>query len=175
MKNTLLKSTMVLLFGMLLIASGCKYEDGPIVSFRAKSDRLAQIWNIDKVTFEGNDFTSSYKKDGVIIAFEVYKNNAYTFNYRNEDKTIINQSTTYALSKSFPMADLPFIQTVGSSGRWTFVNNFEGIQMDGELSQDPNNKVVPEVTILELKKSALKLKGVNASGQEFVVECSPMF
>ena len=44
-----------------LILSGCKYNEGPLVSFRSKQDRVINIWTFGQVTDnQGNDVTSDY-------------------------------------------------------------------------------------------------------------------
>ena len=44
-----------------LVLSGCKYEEGPLVSFRGKKDRVVNIWTFGQVfDDQGNDVTSNY-------------------------------------------------------------------------------------------------------------------
>jgi hypothetical protein len=52
-------------FGILLTALGgltlsnCqKYEDGPVISFRSRAERVANTWKVDNYKINGTDFTS---------------------------------------------------------------------------------------------------------------------
>jgi len=51
------KLTSLALAGMLTFA-GCKYEEGPKISLRAKRDRVANEWRIEKYTYNDSDFTN---------------------------------------------------------------------------------------------------------------------
>jgi len=46
---------------VLALMSSCKkYEDGPLISFRTRTERLSNTWEVDNYTFNGNDLTSLY-------------------------------------------------------------------------------------------------------------------
>ena len=46
---------------VLALVNGCKkYEDGPLVSFRTRTERLSNTWEVDNYTVNGNDLTSFY-------------------------------------------------------------------------------------------------------------------
>jgi formylmethanofuran dehydrogenase subunit A len=57
---------------LLLMISSCKkYEEGPVLSLRSKTERVANNWKVEKYLLNGNDktatlgtFTESYTKDG---------------------------------------------------------------------------------------------------------------
>jgi hypothetical protein len=57
---------------MLTILSSCgKYDDGPMLSLRTRTERIANTWQVDNYKINGNDYTSlvagyteTYKKDG---------------------------------------------------------------------------------------------------------------
>lgn len=56
-----LKKTILALVVLTFIFTGCnKYQDGPKFSLLTKKARLTGDWKIDKVTYNGNDVTSSY-------------------------------------------------------------------------------------------------------------------
>jgi hypothetical protein len=46
---------------VLALMSSCKkYEDGPLISFRTRTERLSNTWEVYNYTFNGNDLTSLY-------------------------------------------------------------------------------------------------------------------
>lgn len=63
----------ILLAGILMAAiPACKkYPDGPTISFRTRTERVANTWKVDNYKKNGNDYTSlmagyieTYTKDG---------------------------------------------------------------------------------------------------------------
>lgn len=65
-----------LLLLMLIILSGCYYDDGPIVSLRTPEKRLVNKWRYSYVTVNGTDVTKLYenfymefKKDNTAVFF----------------------------------------------------------------------------------------------------------
>jgi hypothetical protein len=62
-------------FIMVGVSSCKKYEEGPAISFRSKTSRVAGDWTLDKATQDGVDITSTIQID--YITFE--KEGAYKF------------------------------------------------------------------------------------------------
>lgn len=53
--------TILLSASVLMATTSCKkYEDGPGISFLSKKSRVANTWEIEKATNNGNDVTSEY-------------------------------------------------------------------------------------------------------------------
>ncbi|HXB40804.1 MAG TPA: hypothetical protein VNZ49_09705 [Bacteroidia bacterium] len=67
-------SVIVIIFAGLMIPAiqSCqKYPDGPFISFRTRTERVANTWKVDNYKKNGNDYTSlmggyteTYSKDG---------------------------------------------------------------------------------------------------------------
>ncbi len=66
-------SLIIMLVALLapFIQSCKKYPDGPLISFRSRTERVANTWKIDNYQKNGNDYTSlmagyteTYSKDG---------------------------------------------------------------------------------------------------------------
>src|ERR1051326_7324165 len=56
---------------MILTESCRKYPDGPMISFRSRTERVANTWKVDNYKVNGSDYTSlmsgyteTYSKDG---------------------------------------------------------------------------------------------------------------
>ena len=59
---------------LLLFFTTCKYEDGPAISFRSKTSRLCNDWNVDNLKIDGIDSTQRYKDNcGCCITFDYIK------------------------------------------------------------------------------------------------------
>jgi hypothetical protein len=71
-KTTTLSLCLVLLGACLFTLPSCKkYPDGPSISLRSKSERVANTWKVDTYTINGSDYTSlasgyiqTFSKDG---------------------------------------------------------------------------------------------------------------
>lgn len=67
------KSLLLIVLSFVVVLSSCKkYEEGPMLSLRSKSARVANTWKVEHATYNGADITSlyadyreTYTKDGV--------------------------------------------------------------------------------------------------------------
>jgi len=85
---------LVVAFASVSFTACKKYEDGPALSLRSKAERVANEWQLQKVTNNEVDVTDTYEddflwtftKDGDYIKFEnaVSENGTWEF---NEEKT----------------------------------------------------------------------------------------
>jgi len=52
--------SLILLVGILapILQSCSKYEEGPMISLRTRTERLANIWKVDNYKVDGTDYTS---------------------------------------------------------------------------------------------------------------------
>ena len=58
----------------MLLFAACKYEDGPVISFRSKTKRLCHEWKVDNLKIDGIDSTQRYKDScNCNIEIEYYK------------------------------------------------------------------------------------------------------
>lgn len=64
----------LVVFGSVFMV-GCKYEDGPSISLKSKTSRVANTWKIDKFINEDGEEISGSEFDGWEIVFE--KDGAY--------------------------------------------------------------------------------------------------
>ena len=67
------KSLIVVLGFVLLVFAGCRYEDGPAISFRSVENRLKGEYDIVKFEKGGVDLTDSLKKMICYNKFIIYK------------------------------------------------------------------------------------------------------
>lgn len=94
----------VAMFGMTLF-SGCKkYEEGPLISFRSRTSRVANVWKVQRVFRDGVDVTSSFsnyeetfEKDGsysyqVGGVFSYSENGNWSFYNKDEEIDIYDLS-----------------------------------------------------------------------------------
>ncbi|HYG15296.1 MAG TPA: hypothetical protein VEC12_06035 [Bacteroidia bacterium] len=113
-----------------ILASSCKkYEDGPIVSFRSKEQRIANTWKVESAYEDGNNVTSSYNQyelqmltDGKARLAAVYTLSNVTFEYETD-------------------------------GRWELINDKEDLKLDFE-----DNEADRTYQILRLKEKQLWIR-----------------
>lgn len=93
-KNSLIALS-ILTISILLTVSCKKYPDGPLLSLRTRSERLANTWKIDNYKINGNDYTSlipSYtetftKKGSYNYSWSVFEGSG-TWSFQNHDKEV---------------------------------------------------------------------------------------
>lgn len=51
-----------------------KYEEGPYVSFLPREERISNIWQIEKVSLNGEDITDDYKDNFPELVYEFNEN-----------------------------------------------------------------------------------------------------
>lgn len=77
------------------IQSCKKYSDGPAVSFRTRTERVANTWKIDNYKINGTDYTSlltgyteTFSKDGAYSYEFGLLDGTGTWEFQNNDKEI---------------------------------------------------------------------------------------
>jgi hypothetical protein len=129
MKKSFLK-TIILSLSLIFIASSCKkYEDGPFISIRSKTERIANIWVIGKAFDNGRDVTNNY----------------------DQYELDLNNDQSASLTSNYSSGDVIFSFT--TNGVWTFENNKNDLRLDFE-----DNDADREYEILRLKENELWLK-----------------
>lgn len=98
MKNKKTLSVLLILLGAFLlpgIQSCKKYEEGPLISLRSRSERVANTWKVDNYKKNGNDLTSLMS--GYTETFTKSGNYSYsagalwgkgTWSFQNNDQEI---------------------------------------------------------------------------------------
>lgn len=126
-----MKKIKVLSLAMLamtfIMGSACKYEEGPALSLRTKTARLAGTWKVEK--FIDNDGEES------------------TPNENDNSTWTITKENTFELKTEF------FGQSATFEGTWDWINSKEGIRITidyGALGEDDT-----DYTILRLKNDEL--------------------
>lgn len=77
--RTYVKILPVLLFTVLVAASGCKkYEDGPSVSLIPRTERLCNTWQVFSCNVNGSDMTSYYVNTHYIESYDKSGRYAYS-------------------------------------------------------------------------------------------------
>lgn len=87
------------LFAMALF-TGCKYEEGPAISLRSKTSRVANVWRVEKVLKNGTDVTGDY--------------DSYEETYEKDGDYSLKIGGTFSIE---------------TSGKWEFQNKHEEIRI----------------------------------------------
>lgn len=126
-----LKNNSILLaFSVILISmTACqKYEDGPAISLRSKSERVANDWKINQATDSGKDVSSDYKR--------------YELNLTKDGGATLSADYNFG----------GFTYQYVTNGNWSFSNDKEKINFDFE-----NNDADGIYRILKLKEDEMWL------------------
>lgn len=127
-KNNLIIVAVITTF---LISTSCsKYDEGPLISFRSKTDRLCQTWKPKKILINGAETILTPDQQKTTIEFK-----------KDGDLYL----TTYRLSIAFPL-----------TGTWKFYDKDEKLILSIDKG-DPEPQV-DTVKILRLMKDELWLK-----------------
>jgi hypothetical protein len=150
-----MKKLILILIVLTAIISGCKYEDGPFISFRSVENRLYGMHNLTKYTVNGEDSLSLYNYTLGLGFYFFY--NEVTYNSDcivGEGSSISGYSNqiiwTWKLTKN--KKNLEILTSGGASGTGPFGSN-----------------KTPEWEILKLKANDIKLK-TNYNGKEYQIE-----
>ncbi|OQC43867.1 MAG: hypothetical protein BWX61_01114 [Bacteroidetes bacterium ADurb.Bin035] len=128
-KNSLIVMLMIATF--LFLTSCNKYEEGPSISFRSKTERLCNIWNLVKYIYNGS---------GAIVSPDQMET---TIEFQKDGDVFI---TSVSLG----------ITTVSKTGQWEFYDNSEKIILTMNTDDDTPSR--DTLTILKLMEEELWLK-----------------
>jgi len=128
-KNSLIVMLMIATF--LFLTSCNKYEEGPSISFRSKTERLCNIWKPVKILVNGSETILSSDQQKTTIEFQ-----------KDGDVFI----TVYYLGIS-----------VSQTGQWEFYDNSEKIILTMNTDDDTPSR--DTLTILKLMEEELWLEG----------------
>lgn len=127
-----MKTIKLLMFiaGCTALMTSCKkYDDGPTISLRSRSERVANNWRVDGATDNGNDVTNSFQR------YEV----SFT---KGGDATLVAHYSFIGIDYDY-----------STSGTWSFESSDEKIRVDYQ-----NDAADATYLILRLKEKELWLK-----------------
>lgn len=86
----------ILLIGSIVLVESCKkYPDGPMLSLRTRTERVANVWKVEKLTKNGVDVTAraldktyEFKKDGSFIYISGSDVKTGTWAFINKDEQL---------------------------------------------------------------------------------------
>ena len=121
------------LVGTAFMLPSCKkYEDGPSLSLRSKKARIANTWQIESATDNGNDVSADY-----------------------DDYTLeLTKSGGATLSVNYVFGGSNF--QISTSGTWDLINDKEDLRLD--FDEDDSDVTY---RILRLKEKELWLRDGN--------------
>jgi hypothetical protein len=103
MKNKMKLTAIIIISGLMLfgIQSCKKYEDGPMIDFHTRAERVANKWKVDNYKVNGTDYTSlfsdyteTYTKAGAYSYQWGILSGTGTWAFQNNDKEIKLTGTT---------------------------------------------------------------------------------
>jgi hypothetical protein len=132
--------SLAMLAMVFVMGSACKYEEGPALSLRTKTARLAGTWKVEKYI----------DNDGEESTPDAEDNSTWTFTKEN----------TIEVSVSF------LGQTTTFDGTWEWINSKEGVRVTidyGSLGSESD-----DITILRLKNDELWTQDEDGDQTHFI-------
>jgi len=130
--NTIKISILFTVLFFLALTSCNKYEDGPVLSFVSRNERVANTWKMDKAIENGVDVTSRYDRYVVTLT----------------------KSGSASLTAHFTLLSLEYDYV--TNGTWNFTSNDDKLELNYE-----NDLVDATYVILKLKEKELWLRQEN--------------
>jgi len=78
MKNKLSFVFLLTIFTVIFLNVGCGYEDGPKISFRSATKKLAKKWKLEQYIKDGDDYTAFFLGTHPKYVLEYRINNTYS-------------------------------------------------------------------------------------------------
>ncbi len=127
--NTIKVALLITIILFLSLSSCNKYEDGPMISFVPRNERIANNWKIEKALDNGSDVTSSFDRYDISLT----------------------KSGNANLTAHYSFLTLDYDYT--TQGNWNFTSNDDKLQIDYD-----NNLADVTYIILKLKEKELWLR-----------------
>jgi len=93
-----MKKLLIICTVVFIAVAGCRYEEGPKVSFNSVKNRLTGEWFIDEIKVKNVDKTADYKIAFVNYKLTIKKDGKYTLFYRPFNITDYNEEGVWTLS-----------------------------------------------------------------------------
>ncbi len=191
---TRLKNLSLLLVSALAIVfTGCKYDEGPGISFRTKRDRIANEWKITGYQIDGTEDAAAKKSftsagDSIEMIFVMTRNYNYAMDMSYVDG-YVSPSGDKLLAPSakdtrvyqdilgaFSVNNLLF-KKLKQSGKWAFGDKYKyvnfGANGNGDLSYPVGNDTsIVKSNIIMLKNDNLKMD-FQINGKTHVITFEP--
>lgn len=176
------KISLILLAVTAIVFSGCKYEEGPGISLRAKRDRFANEWKVTAYEIDGSANDAALKSfrsggvngDTIEMIFITTRNFQYAMNMAYVDgyvspsgDKLLSPSATDDRTYQDILTDFAnnnkLFRKLNQSGKWAFGDKYKEVKYgpngNGDLSypigQDTS---VIKSDIIMLKNKMLKLE-----------------
>ncbi|MEZ4805567.1 MAG: hypothetical protein R2852_08825 [Bacteroidia bacterium] len=159
-----------------VVFSGCKYEEGPGISFRSKRDRVANEWKVTGYELNGSESdamkNSFVSGDSIELVFIVTRNYSYAMNMAYVDgytspsgDKLLSPSATDLRGYQDVLAEFSvnnvFFKTLQQSGKWSFSDKYKKLNFgaNGDLSYaEGGDTSIIKSDIIMLKNKMLKIE-----------------
>ena len=185
--------SLVLVSALAIVFTGCKYEEGPGISFRNKRDRVANEWKITGYSIDGTDdaaakgsFTAA--GDSIEMVFVMTRNYNYAMNMSyvdgyvspSGDKLLAPSAKDTRVYQDILTAfsvNNQLFKKLKQSGKWAFGDKYKSINFgangNGDLAYPVGNDTsIVKSNIIMLKNDNLKLD-FQINGKKHVITFEP--
>jgi hypothetical protein len=186
-----LKNFAIVAIASTLILGACKYEEGPGISLRSKTDRVANEWELVSYTYDSTEGSKTNYLDRVNtpefkLLFTMTRSNRYTIDMvkplgdgKYETSHTGNNNAQWDSQEiTAYLSQIPgHIRNMMNQGAWNFDKRHFKIQIFKELSyvDTMESQVLQhDWTIVKLKEKEMKVWGKDANNNRFDMTFKPI-
>jgi hypothetical protein len=171
--------SLVLVSALAIVFTGCKYEEGPGISFRTKRDRVANEWKVTGYSIDGNEDAAAKKSftsagDSIELVLVLTRNYNYSMNMSYVDGYISPSgdkllapaafdTRTYVDIKGLFFLNNKLYNKLNRGGKWAFGEKYKSIRYAAYDRSDLSYPVgsdssIVKSNIIMLRNDMLKLE-----------------
>jgi hypothetical protein len=185
--------SLVLVSALAIVFTGCKYEEGPGISFRTKRDRIANEWKVTGYQIDGTEDAAAKKTfisagDSIELILVMTRNYSYAMDMSYVDGYVspsgdkllapssLDTRTYRDISNTFATGN-SICQKLHKGGKWAFGDKYKSINFgangNGDLSyQVGKDTAIFKSNIIMLKNDNLKME-FEFGGKKHLISFEP--
>ena len=186
-----LRNLAVAAVAITLVLGACKYEEGPGISLRSKTDRVANEWELVSYTYDSTEGSKTNYIDRINtpefkLLFTLTRSNRYKIEMikpladgKYETTHTGNSNAEWDVNEIYAYREqIPgHIKNMMNQGVWSFDKRHLKIQIFPELSYVDTleaQELQRNWTIVKLKEKELKVWGMDANNKRFDMTFNPI-
>lgn len=184
-----------------IAAAACKYEDGKVITTRAKRDRVSNEWTVKELKIKVGDNRDSnltslinQPNQGFRPIFTIMRTGHYNVNivrpvWNGTDTVFEDEVTGFSPYKAYALqwnrqafdaytSNLPVpFSYIFPNGKWSFDKGHSKLQLLPDLAtinDDVVQQLTRDFTITRLANNELNLKGRTGDNKEWSMKLEPI-
>jgi hypothetical protein len=185
--------SLVLVSALAIVFTGCKYEEGPGISFRTKRDRIANEWKVTGYQIDGTEDAAAKKTfisagDSIELVLVFTRNYNFSMNLTYVDGYVSpsgNKLLALNIVDTKPYVDLQAFFSLNNKlyaklvngGKWSFGDKYKSINFGANGSGDLSYQVGKDSSVFKsnifmLKNDNLKME-FEFGGKKHLISFEP--